>query len=91
MMPASKRQPAISEDSFPHAVSEHALMVRINRQTRKKGQFLRKTRNSSPLRKSLGTYYLVDSYKRYIDGTDDLAELANRYGALEAGEFVAAS
>ncbi len=91
MMPTSKQRTAIGEDSAPHAVSEHALMVRINRQARKKGQFLRKTRNSSPLRKSLGTYYLVDSYKQYIDGTNDLAELASRYGALEAGEFLAAS
>jgi hypothetical protein len=78
----------LSNNDNQLAISEHPAMERINRALQEYGHFLRKTRSNSPLRMSLGTYYLVDSCKHYIEGTDHLDELARRLGVLERGEFV---
>lgn len=72
-----------------HAVSEHALIARINRRLIKEGRFLRKTRGNSHFRREWGTYYLVDSYKRFVEGIDDLAAYARIKGWLEPGEYLA--
>lgn len=90
-MPSINVKPLITEGVTAHAVSEHAAIARINRVLQSKGQFLRKTRSSSPLRASLGRYYLVDSCKHYLEGADDLDEFAERLGILEHGEFVSLS
>lgn len=87
-MPGSTLQLTNGDNANQHAISEHAAMERINRALQEYGHFLRKTRSNSPLRMSLGTYYLVDSCKHYIEGTDHLDELAARLGVLERGEFV---
>ena len=88
-MTTSKTAPATTTLSKTlHAVTEHALIARINRRLRKDGRFLRKTRGHSHLRQELGTYYLIDSYKRYVGGTDDLAAYAKKIGTLEPGEFL---
>jgi len=71
-----------------HAISEHTAMERISQAIQKNGLFLRKTRSNSPLRVSLGTYYLVDSCKHYVEGTDHLDELAKKLGVLQGEEFV---
>ncbi len=68
------------------AVTEHAIIARINRKLMKDGQFLRKTRSNSHIRHDYGAYYLVDSYKHIIGGIDDLATYATHLGALSAGE-----
>jgi len=79
------------EGTTPHAVTEHALIARINRQLSKNGNFLRKTRPHSPLLESMGKYYLIDSCKRYIEGTDDLTEFGKKFGALDPDEFISNS
>lgn len=69
-------------------VTEHAIIARINRKLMKDGQFLRKTRSNSHIQHEYGTYYLVDSYKHIIGGTDDLATYAAHLGALAPGEYL---
>lgn len=69
-------------------VTEHAIIARINRKLMKEGQYLRKTRGNSHIRHDYGTYYLVDSYKHIIGGTDDLATYAAHLGALAPEEYL---
>lgn len=76
------------ETGVKSPVTEHAVIARINRKLMKDGQYLRKTRTNSHLRHDYGKYYLVDSYKHIIGGTDDLATYAAHLGALAPEEYL---
>lgn len=67
------------------------MIARINRRLAKDGKFLRKTRSNSHFRRDVGIYYVLDSYKHIIGGTDDLAAYAAQIGALDPGEYIAES
>ena len=56
------------------AISERALMARINRKLAKEGQKLCKCREGSRAMSNLGTYHVIDTYKNaVIDwGIEDL-------------------
>jgi hypothetical protein len=71
-------------------VSENALIKRLNRHLAKLDLNLRKCPATSPWRKSLGDYYLIDTKQNAINGMNvDIAALARREGVLKSFEDVA--
>ena len=70
-------------------ISHHALMQRVNRVLRAKGQEIRKPKGVT--REALGEYFIIDTEQgRVVRANVDLASEALRLGVLQSWEEAAA-
>ena len=68
-------------------VSERALLLRVNRKLKERGETVKKSRPDSQWASELGTFYLLDVSANAIIGKHmDLEVLAREMGALQPFE-----